>query len=477
MGGGSKHMRRTILAFWLLALAGGTAVAADCPGNPNALGTSRTLVVDPAEHPLLGVHNYRESLPLEDHEVVLTFDDGPLPPFTGRILDILASECVKVSFFMVGRMASAYPEAVKRVHAEGHTIGTHSQNHPYTIQRMPPEAAQREIETGFESVRTALGDPSGVSDFFRFPGLMRADSVERYLASRGYQTWSVDFVADDWRHINDKEIVRRAISRIEARGRGILLLHDIHHMTALAVPVLLRELKARGYKIVHVVEATPEQPKTASLPEQWMARPEPPSYWPHVEVASLALAKPQLDAPNPHNFGLAEGTYLQSLPDRVRGGDREVPLPPVVLWPHGVKLVALSPPQTLPIPAAETFRYTRVWKPRSPMRSVRKPIVFPRKPPAATAAVAPKPLPPAVALKPVPAAAPRPLPAAVSHRPAPIASHKPPKAAVSLAPPTPTPAATPVSSTAGRNSEPVLRPPRSIGNETEPATSQQAGAQ
>ena len=63
-------MRRTILAFWLLAFAGGTAVAADCPGNPNALGTSRTLVVDPTEHPLLGVHNYRESLPLEDHEVV-----------------------------------------------------------------------------------------------------------------------------------------------------------------------------------------------------------------------------------------------------------------------------------------------------------------------------------------------------------------------------------------------------------------------
>jgi hypothetical protein len=248
--------------------------------------------------------------------------------------------------------------------------------------------------------------------------------------------------------------------------------------------VLLRELKARGYKIVHVVEATPEQPKTPSLPEQWMARPEPPSYWPHVDVASLALAKPQLDAPNPHNFGLAEGTYLQSLPDRVRGGDREVPLPPVVLWPHGVKLVALSPPQTLPIPAAETFRYTRVWKPRSPMRSVRKPIVIPRKPPAATAAVAPKPQPaaaaPAAAMaKPLPAFLSRkPGPAAVSHKPPPpLASPKPPKAAMPLTPPTPTPAAAPVSSTAARNSEPVLRPPRSIGNETEPATSQQAGAQ
>jgi len=103
-------MRRAIVAYCLLAsLAGaGTAVAADCPGNPNALGTSRTLAVDPTEHPLLGVLNYRESLPLNDREVVLTFDDGPLPPYTTRVLDTLAAECVKATFFMVGRMASGY---------------------------------------------------------------------------------------------------------------------------------------------------------------------------------------------------------------------------------------------------------------------------------------------------------------------------------------------------------------------------------
>src|SRR5437763_4521306 len=94
-----RGMRRTIVALSLVAaVAGGSAVAADCAGNPGALGTSRTIVVDPTEHPLLGMANYRESLPLEDHEIVLTFDDGPLPPHTGRILDILASECVKVTF-------------------------------------------------------------------------------------------------------------------------------------------------------------------------------------------------------------------------------------------------------------------------------------------------------------------------------------------------------------------------------------------
>jgi peptidoglycan/xylan/chitin deacetylase (PgdA/CDA1 family) len=260
-------MRRTIFAFCLLAAAGGSAIAADCPGNPGALGTSRTIAVDPTEHPLIGSEGYPDSLPLEDHEIVLTFDDGPVPPATARILDILASECVKATFFLVGVMAQTCPALVQRAYAEGHTIATHSQNHPLTFQRMPVAKAVREIEDGFRSVRAALGNPKGVSDFFRFPGLLRRASVERYLASRGYQTWSVDFMADDWRHINDNEIVRRAITRIEARGRGILLLHDIHPKTALALPALLRELKTRGYKIVHVVEATADQRKSAPPPQ------------------------------------------------------------------------------------------------------------------------------------------------------------------------------------------------------------------
>jgi peptidoglycan/xylan/chitin deacetylase (PgdA/CDA1 family) len=263
----------------LASIAGaGTGLASNCPGNPDALGTSRTIAVDPTEHPLLGIASYRESLPLEDHEVVLTFDDGPLPPYTSRILDTLASECVKATFFMVGRMAQAYPNVVKRVYAEGHTIGTHSQNHPFTFHKMPVEHAAREIEDGFTSVRTALGDNKGVSDFFRFPGLLHQEPVERYLESRGYQAWSVDLMADDWRHISDGEIVRRAINRIEARGRGILLLHDIQPMTARGLPSLLHELKVRGFHIVQVIEATPDRPKAATLAEQWIGRAEPASW-------------------------------------------------------------------------------------------------------------------------------------------------------------------------------------------------------
>jgi peptidoglycan/xylan/chitin deacetylase (PgdA/CDA1 family) len=385
---------RSAIVGCCLALAAGAGTelgyAADCPGNPNALGTSRTLVVDPTEHPLLGIASYRESLPLADHEVVLTFDDGPLPPYTSRILDTLASECVKATFFMVGRMAQGYPHLVKRVYDEGHTIGTHSQDHPFTFHRMSVDQAARQIEGGVNSVGTALGDPAGVSHFFRFPGLLHQVPVEHYLAAHGYQAWSVDLMGDDWTHISDTEIVRRSISRLEARGKGILLLHDIQPMTARGLPMLLHQLKARGFRVVQVVEATADRPKTASLPEQWVGRAEPAGYWPLVSVASLSFPDPVLEAPSPQNFGITDpsGTYPRSTADRSRSLDRDGALAPIVLWPHGVKLVALSPPQMLPAPAPETFRYTHVWRPHPPIsHSSRKPVVAAKSAPAGKSAL------------------------------------------------------------------------------------------
>ena len=151
-------MRSTIAASFLVAsLVGiGTATAAECPAG--ALGVSRTIVVDPSEHVRLGSMQYGESLPLKDREVVLTFDDGPLPPYTNRILDTLASECVKATFFMVGRMARGYPSLVRRAYDEGHTIANHSQNHPFTFHKMTVEHASQEIEDGFTSLRTVLGE-------------------------------------------------------------------------------------------------------------------------------------------------------------------------------------------------------------------------------------------------------------------------------------------------------------------------------
>ncbi len=263
-------MRRFTVVF--CCLAGGifgamsTAVAGSCPGNPNAIGTSRTIAVDPSALPRIGSMQYKTTLALNDHEVAITFDDGPLPPYTNRILDTLAAECVKVTYFLVGRQANAYPDLVRRIYNAGHVIGTHSQNHPLTFDQMALSRVEREVDNGIASVQTAAGDPKAVAPFFRIPGLLRNQQVESYLASKSIAVWSADEVADDWfRHVSAKDIVRKAMSRIEAKGhRGILLLHDIHPATAMALPVLLRELKAKGYRIVQAVPAG-ERPRT--LPE------------------------------------------------------------------------------------------------------------------------------------------------------------------------------------------------------------------
>ncbi|MSP46550.1 MAG: polysaccharide deacetylase family protein [Xanthobacteraceae bacterium] len=135
-----------LIGLILSAMAAAKARAADCPGNPNALGTSRVMTIDPQKLPRIGTVQYTRSLPLEDKEVVLTFADGPMPPYTNRVLDVLAEHCVKANYFIIGRMARGYPELLETIHAGGHIIGSHSQNHPLAFERMPLGAVQEEIE-------------------------------------------------------------------------------------------------------------------------------------------------------------------------------------------------------------------------------------------------------------------------------------------------------------------------------------------
>jgi peptidoglycan/xylan/chitin deacetylase (PgdA/CDA1 family) len=265
----------------LLTTASSTAFAADCPGHPDALGTSRTLVVDPREHPRIGTMQYRETLPLRDHEVVLTFDDGPLPKYSNQVLQILADECIKATFFTVGSQAKANPEGVRKLVAAGHTVGTHSMHHPLTFDRMGIEKAAAEVNDGIEWTSAAMTDPSKLAPFFRIPGLMRAAGVENYLISRGIQVWSADFPADDWRHVSSERVHQLAIQRLEAKGKGILLLHDIQARTVAALPKIIRDLKARGYRIVHVVPATADQPATPTTAVEWLLHP-------HTETARIA---------------------------------------------------------------------------------------------------------------------------------------------------------------------------------------------
>ena len=343
------------LSLALLACsAARTASAADCPGHPDALGTSRTLVVDPREHPMIGTMQYRETLPLADHEVVLTFDDGPLPKYSNQILAILAAQCVKATFFTIGRQANANPEGVRKLIAAGHTVGTHSQNHPLTFQKMPIEKFKPEIDDGIASTLAALGgDTSKLAPFFRIPGLLRAEGVEQYLASKGIQVWSADFPADDWRHIPPARVYDLAIKRLEAKGKGILLLHDIQPRTVAALPRILNELKARGYRIVHVVPATPEQPATPTEPQQWLLHPPSEnvaiSRWPKipnfVSVGTSTLAAPVLS-----DLDWRDAEALEHA--RHTHG---VPLPRQAPWPQP-QLANVRVAPTLPVPAASVFK-------------------------------------------------------------------------------------------------------------------------
>lgn len=234
--------------------------ASECPGHPDAIGTSRDLVIDPREHPRIGSMQYSDTLPLEDHEVVLTFDDGPLSPSTNRVLDTLASQCVKATFFIIGQMASGEPRLVQRAYDERHTVGSHTQNHPLRLSRLPDDAQLKEIDDGIASVTAALGETRSVAPFFRFPGLVHPPPAEAHLASRGIMVWSADVVADDWKKISPREVIRRALSRLERKGRGVLLLHDMQRRTASALPGLLRALKAQGFRIVHVVPVDTNPP-------------------------------------------------------------------------------------------------------------------------------------------------------------------------------------------------------------------------
>ncbi len=297
------------VALLVCCAAGGIASAdnGSCPGNPDAIGTSRTIAVDPLALPRIGSMQYQATLPLNDHEVVITLDDGPIPPYTTRILDILKENCVRATYFLVGEMADAYPSVVRRIYNDGHTIGTHSHRHPLAFDRIRNDRMEREVNRGIAAVKAAVGDPRAVAPYFRIPGLARSKRAEAFLASQSLAVWSADEVADDWLGISAESIIRRALRRIEDKDhRGVLLLHDIHPTTARALPSLLKELKRRGYRIVHVVPPG-ERPK--SVPELLPVR---------VAKADTAKDKPPLRRARHRRAARNDATFITALAGKKR---------------------------------------------------------------------------------------------------------------------------------------------------------------
>jgi peptidoglycan-N-acetylglucosamine deacetylase len=233
------------------------ALAAPCPGNPDALGTERVLAVDAASTPRLGRKQFPHTLPLQRKELVFTFDDGPWPGTTPKVLDALKHECVRATFFLLGRNVEAHPEIARRGLAEGHSLGHHTFSHPL-LARLAPAKAEAEIDRGIAEDEFALygrrrSDPT--TPFFRFPGFAANGALLDWLQERHIVVFGADVWASDWRPMTPVQELQLILGRIERIGSGIVLLHDSKAQTAAMLPAFLRELKRRGYRIVHVVAA------------------------------------------------------------------------------------------------------------------------------------------------------------------------------------------------------------------------------
>jgi peptidoglycan/xylan/chitin deacetylase (PgdA/CDA1 family) len=217
--------------------------------NPDALGISRVVVVDTAGGPGFGLDHFKQFDFLTDHEVVLTFDDGPWPHNTPAVLKALADECTTGIFFSIGKHATYHPEILRAVAAAGHTVGVHTWSHVnLNGKKMTDQSAKDELEKGFSAVKYALG--SNPAPFFRFPQLQHRPSAVAYLGTRNVAMFSCDVDSFDFRSKDADQVVNTVMTGLEKKGKGIILMHDFQKNTALALPTLLRRLKAGGYRVV-----------------------------------------------------------------------------------------------------------------------------------------------------------------------------------------------------------------------------------
>jgi peptidoglycan/xylan/chitin deacetylase (PgdA/CDA1 family) len=246
-------LQQVLILSGLLILVPSAAAKAECAAD--ALGTSRVLAVDPAAMPRAGRKQFLATLPLGPREVVLTFDDGPWPGTTPRVLDALRSECVKATFFVLGRNAVAYPDILRRELAEGHTVAHHTWSHPL-LNRIAASAAEAEIDRGIAAVDGVLYGKRAsqpVTPFFRFPGFASSPALLDHLARRHIVVFGADLWASDWDPMSPDVELRLVLHRLEQARGGIVLFHDTKRQTAAMLPALLWALKARGFRVVHAV--------------------------------------------------------------------------------------------------------------------------------------------------------------------------------------------------------------------------------
>ncbi|GEO84555.1 hypothetical protein GCM10007920_23050 [Ciceribacter naphthalenivorans] len=197
---------------------------------------------------------------LAPREVVLTFDDGPMPGKTERILATLDRYGVKATFLMVGQMAKSYPSIARKVAEQGHSIGSHTWGHP-NLKGIAYDQAINQITKGELAVRSGAGVQPG---FFRFPYLADTPRLRSALAHRGTVVLDVSIDSKDYFTSQPSEIVERTMAALHRRGNGVILMHDIHSRTVNMLPMLLQRLKSEGYKVVTLQYARSRMPMLAA---------------------------------------------------------------------------------------------------------------------------------------------------------------------------------------------------------------------
>ena len=218
------------------------------------MGLARIVEIDTTGGPGFGFQHFKQYDFLHDKEVVLTFDDGPWPS-TPAVLKALTDECLKATFFEIGEHATWHPEITKQVIDAGMTVGTHTWSHK-DLARNPYakhlEQAEQEVEMGNSAVHMAAAGGK-IAPFFRFPDLQHLPQLLSYLAERNIAIFSTDIDSRDFTMHKPDQVVKSVMSQLEKHGKGIILMHDLHRNTAEALPELIRQLKAGGYKVVHMV--------------------------------------------------------------------------------------------------------------------------------------------------------------------------------------------------------------------------------
>lgn len=183
--------------------------------------------------------------------VALTFDDGPTPDHTPRVLEILREKGVKATFFLIGSRAEKQRDLVRRMCAEGHRIGNHTYTHPALFCFLPPSRLREEIDKGEEVIRDICGSSPRL---FRSPVGLRHPLLDLYLKRAGLEYISWRLRAFDTRVQKPEVIIKRILGKVSPGD--IILLHDNSsagvRVMLDVLPDLIDKLRARGFDFVAV---------------------------------------------------------------------------------------------------------------------------------------------------------------------------------------------------------------------------------